>query len=278
MGTIAVAGVRLAAHYEVASRAGTCEHGVVGRAAEVSQSRPFYTRFADVYDLLIDDPVEPWVEAVIERTSAAPSSMALLDAGCGTGRHAAAFAARGFLVTLADASPELLALAQQRCPRSPALLVDLCTLTESSRFDVITCRGVLNDLLTDGERDAALTSMAKALRPGGRIFCDVRDATASRVRALSAPTLTKTVPLPTGELIFSSTSRWTEGLLLVEEEHLVQGEGSSQRSRYSFAMRPWTEHELSERCTRAGLIDVYVEPGVGHATADRYFVHAARPR
>ena len=251
----------------------------VGRAAEVSRSRPFYTRFAAVYDLLVDDPVEPWVEAVIERTSGAPSSMALLDAGCGTGRHAAALAAaRGFSVTLADASSELLALAQQRCPTSPALLVDLCKLAESSRFDVIACRGVLNDLLTDGERDAALTSMARALRPGGLLFCDVREATASRLRAYDARAITRTVPLPIGELIFSSTSRWAEGLLLVEEEHLLRCEGSSQRSRYSFAMRPWTEHELSDRCTRAGLIDVFVEPGVGHATADRYFVHAARPR
>lgn len=249
----------------------------VGRAAEVSRSRPFYTRFADVYDLLVVDPVEPWVEAVVERTSVARSSMALLDAGCGTGRHAAAFAARGFSMTLADASPELLALAQQRCPTSPALLVDLCKLAEAPRFDVIACRGVLNDLLTDGERDAALTSMAKALRPGGLLFCDVREAT-SRVRVDEAPAITKTVSVPIGELIFSSTSRWAEGLLLVEEEHVLKGEGSSQRSRYSFSMRPWTELELSDRCTRAGLIDVSVEPGVGHVTADRYFVQAARPR
>lgn len=248
------------------------------RAAEVSQSRPFYTRFADAYDLLVDDPVEPWVEAVIDRASAAPSSMALLDAGCGTGRHAAAFAAHGFSVTLVDASPELLALAQRRCPRSRALLVDLCRLAEPLRFDVVACRGVLNDLLTDDERDAALTAMARALRPGGLLFCDVREATASRVRADESPTMTKSVPLPIGVLTFSSTSRWSEGLLLVEEEHLLEGGGASRRSRYSFAMRPWTEHEINDRCARAGLVDVSVEPGVGHATADRYLIRAARPR
>ena len=250
---------------------------LVGRAAEVSQSRPFYTRFADVYDLVVDDPVEPWVEAVIEGATAAPSSMALLDAGCGTGRHAASFAARGFSVTLADASPELLALAQRRCPGSAALRVDLCELAESSRFDVITCRGVLNDVVTDDERDAALASMAEALRPGGLLFCDVREAASSRARADGDPTIMKTVALPAGELTFSSTSRWAEGLLLVEEEHVLQSEGRSQRLRYSFVMRPWTEHEIRDRCARAGLVDVSVDPGVGHATADRYFVRAARP-
>lgn len=67
------------------------------------------------------------------------------DAGRGTGRHAAAFAARGYLLTLVDASPELLALAKRRCPSAPAHLEDLCTTTTSTRHDAVTGRGVLND-------------------------------------------------------------------------------------------------------------------------------------
>ncbi|HEX5997749.1 MAG TPA: hypothetical protein VFY84_21630 [Jiangellales bacterium] len=36
-------------------------------SARVSRVRPFYSDYADAYDLLISDPVEPWVEAVHER-------------------------------------------------------------------------------------------------------------------------------------------------------------------------------------------------------------------
>lgn len=47
------------------------------------------------YDLLVDDPVGPWIEVVEDalRRRAAPLPARILDAGCGTGRHAAAFAA-----------------------------------------------------------------------------------------------------------------------------------------------------------------------------------------
>jgi chemotaxis methyl-accepting protein methylase len=46
-------------------------------------------------------------------------------------------------------------------------------------YDVITCRGVLNDLIIDADREAALWAMSRALRPGGFLFCDVREAGAS---------------------------------------------------------------------------------------------------
>ena len=59
-------------------------------SARVSRERPFYADYAEAYDLLMTDPVEPWVEAVHDRLLAGgwPSAM-VLDAGCGTGRHAA---------------------------------------------------------------------------------------------------------------------------------------------------------------------------------------------
>jgi hypothetical protein len=33
----------------------------------VSGARPFYADYAEAYDLLVTDPVEPWVEAVHDR-------------------------------------------------------------------------------------------------------------------------------------------------------------------------------------------------------------------
>ncbi len=95
-------------------------------SARVSRARPFYAEYAQAYDLLVTDPVEPWAEAVHDRllSSGWPSAV-VLDAGCGTGRHAAALAAKGHHVDLADASERLLVQAASRNPSALALHVDL---------------------------------------------------------------------------------------------------------------------------------------------------------
>ncbi|RYU13939.1 class I SAM-dependent methyltransferase [Nocardioides iriomotensis] len=134
-------------------------------SAEVSGERPFYGLFAGAYDALIDDPVEPWVDAVHEALGAAGfGSARVLDAGCGTGRHAAALVDRGHAVTLLDASPALLRVAAQRCPDAPVLLTDLCSPAVTATFDAVVSRGVLNDLLTDRERADAVSSFARLTR------------------------------------------------------------------------------------------------------------------
>ena len=82
-------------------------------SADPASERPFYDRHADAYDALISDPVEPWVAAVDESLRAAGFSNAqVLDAGCGTGRHAAALIERGHDVTLLDASEALISIAR----------------------------------------------------------------------------------------------------------------------------------------------------------------------
>ncbi|HET9172526.1 MAG TPA: class I SAM-dependent methyltransferase, partial [Actinospica sp.] len=150
----------------------------------MSRSRPSYAAHADAYDLLVTDSVEPWVEAVHDRLAAHGWSSALvLDAGCGTGRHAAALAARGHHVDIADASPDLLARAVSRNPAGHVLNVDLCTFTTETAYQAVMCRGVLNDMTTDAERDAVLRAFAGALTDGGLVLLDVREAEGSRRRA-----------------------------------------------------------------------------------------------
>jgi SAM-dependent methyltransferase len=157
---------------------------VVSSSARAVAERPFYALHAEAYDLLITDPVDPWVDAVHERLrSAGHSPAAVLDAGCGTGRHAAALIARGHRLDLADASAELLSQAAKRCPSARTILADLCEMTTPSTYDAVTCRGVLNDMITDRERRAAVGSLVGCLRPGGLLFLDVRAEQASRERA-----------------------------------------------------------------------------------------------
>src|SRR5215213_7301030 len=145
--------------------------------APVTPGRPFYSDFGWAYDLLVADPVEPWVtlveNALQERGVGLPAR--ILDAGCGTGRHAAEMAARGHDVVLLEPAPELLAQARERVPGAPAFMVTLAELPSvEPPADAAACRGVLNDLVEDRDRDRALVALAGAVRAGGVLVLDVR--------------------------------------------------------------------------------------------------------
>src|SRR5258708_40293016 len=121
---------------------------VTSHSARVSQTRPFYARHAQAYDLLVTDPAESWVDAVHERLiRAGRPAASVLDAGCGTGRHAAALTALGHHVDLGDAAADLLRQAAVRCPQARTFHADLCALNLDPAHQAVTCRGVLNDLI-----------------------------------------------------------------------------------------------------------------------------------
>jgi SAM-dependent methyltransferase len=249
---------------------------VVSSSARASSERPFYALHADAYDLLITDPVDPWVDAVHDRLeSAGRSPASVLDAGCGTGRHAAGLIAKGHRVDLVDASADLLSMAAKRCPSARTLLADLCGMKISAAYDAVTCRGVLNDMLTDRERVSAVGSLAGSLAPGGLLFLDVREQQASRERA-DGTARSRQVDLGDGAgLIFTARTTWSKGRLHVEEHYdLVRPGAPSQRSRYLFTMRPWTEPELRAVLHDSGLRNVEITAGVGRRTADRFLVTA----
>lgn len=247
-------------------------------SASVSRERPFYAKYAEAYDLLVADPVEPWVEAVHECLLASgwPSAV-VLDAGCGTGRHAASLAAKGHRVDLADASGQLLAQAVARNPSAPILHGDLCALASSVPYQAVTCRGVLNDMTTDPERDGVLQSFRGVLSDDGMLVLDVREAEASRRRADGVPRRRTADLGARGVLEFTSSLTWDGGLLRVAEDYTLRPPGlPADHQRFAFAMRPWTTTEIRERLASAGFSRVDIRPGVGRATGDRLFV-AARP-
>lgn len=247
-------------------------------SADVAATRPFYERHADAYDALVADPVAPWVEAVDSHLRGAGQvSAKLLDAGCGTGRHAQALIDLGHRVTLLDAAPKLLGVAVERCPEAPAHQGDICTAL-AEKFSAITCRGVLNDLVDSAERDAAMHSFAAMSEPGGLLMLDVREMNASRRRADGRPHRVE-VQLDDGRrLVFTSRPHWKSDRIVVEEIHeLAERDGTITETRYTFTMRPWTGPEILARLGAAGFADVQIRPGVGHRTPDRLFVTARKP-
>ena len=244
----------------------------------VSRSRPFYAEYAAAYDLLIVDPVEPWAEAVHRcLTSSGAQTGTVLDAGCGTGRHAAALVARGHQVDLADGSPDLLAQATQRNPSARAFEIDLVHMRVEPVYQAVVSRGVLNDMITDEDRDAVLTSFAAALRPNGVVVLDVRDADGSRQRA-DGVSRSRTVDLGIeGRLTFTSATTWRDGKLHVAEQYLLTPpDAPSQQSEFAFIMRPWSADELLSRMGNAGFRNITIAPGAGRLSGDRFFVTANR--
>jgi len=119
--------------------------------------RPFYSEFAWAFDLLIDRPVRKECDTIatwlVER-GVVPGGT-VLDAGCGTGRHAIELGRRGYAVCGVDMSADLLAEARRSLGSQSQQVCfavgDLLTLPASG-YDAILCRGVLNDLIDDDAR------------------------------------------------------------------------------------------------------------------------------
>jgi SAM-dependent methyltransferase len=113
--------------------------------------------------------------SLLDRLMPEPGS--LVDLGCGTGRHVAHFARRGFEVTGLDLSEHMLTLASDRI-KDQGLNVrficrdirDLSDLSDDS-YDYVTCMFSTLGMVRGSEtrRDIA-EQVYRILRPGGRFF------------------------------------------------------------------------------------------------------------
>jgi SAM-dependent methyltransferase len=241
----------------------------------MKQKRPFYTEYAWAFDLLIDRPVRKECAVIaawlVERGVVAGAR--LLDAGCGTGRYASELARRGYVLHGIDLSPELVAVAAQAVGERGALsfaVGDILALPPAA-YDAVLCRGVLNDLLDDDQRERAFAAFARTLRPGGVIVLDVRDWEASLERKAREPLFRKRVDTDRGKLTFTSVTELDSEnrRLLLSERHTLSNDDGERISDYQFAMRCWTPEELHgilarnrfERVACFGAYDPNVEPG-----------------
>lgn len=103
-----------------------------------------------------------------------PEGTTVLDLGCGVGRWSRASAHKGAQVVGVDLSPTMVDEARRRAEaegvgeRCAFQVGDLATLDLGRRFDRVLCVTVLQHIVSDDAREAAVRRIGKHLRPGGR--------------------------------------------------------------------------------------------------------------
>jgi SAM-dependent methyltransferase len=152
-----------------------------------------WTFYADRFDKMIADGSDlegeaRFVDAMLARDST------VLDAGCGTGRIAAALKRKGHRSIGVDKDAGLVRIAKSRYQGVPYLARDLLLVNSEELqsaggpplFDVIVLPGNVMVYLAPGTERTVLENLAGLLRPAGRIvagFATDRDYTVSEFKA-----------------------------------------------------------------------------------------------
>jgi len=203
----------------------------------------------------------PWLEALL----AEAPELSVLDLGCGSGEHAAFFAARGARVVGVDASPSMIEDARthehEGGPRfvlGDVRVVDALLASEPPFGLALALGNVLPHLAGDADLDRFLDAVRACLLPGGLLLLQLLDY--ERIRAQG----TRHLPLDVRE---EATGRWIVFLRLLEildEERIlflpttleVDPEAEEpvavKRSR-RVVLRTWTAETVRERLEVRGF-------------------------
>ena len=106
-----------------------------------------------------------------------PAGAQILDIGGGPGRYSIWLAEQGYRVTLADLSPDLLAIAREKSAEAGVELE--ATIEADARelgqfadqaFDAVLCLGPLYHLKNEPDRRAVAAEVLRVLKPGAPVF------------------------------------------------------------------------------------------------------------
>jgi HKD family nuclease len=123
------------------------------------------TFFADTASLDMSSLHEKFLAAL-------PKGGHILDAGCGSGRDAKAFASRGYAVTAFDASPALAGLAARHCG-FPVEARTFAEVHEVESYDGVWCCASLLHVPI-AEMADTLSRLWRALKPGGAFYLNYK--------------------------------------------------------------------------------------------------------
>ncbi len=142
--------------------------------------RKFYSIAAEREWMRLEHPTDGRVEFAVHKAWIArylPKAPArVLDIGGGPGRYSIWLGEQGYRVTLADLSPELLALAREKAAEFGVELegvveanaMDLSQFGDGS-FDAALCMGPLYHLILEEDRRQVVSELRRVLKPGGMV-------------------------------------------------------------------------------------------------------------
>ncbi|MGQ9682348.1 MAG: class I SAM-dependent DNA methyltransferase [Anaerolineae bacterium] len=144
---------------------------------------PLYDELSADYDRFVDWPARLAYELPhLEHLFAAHGVHSVLDAACGTGRHALALAERGYRAAGADLSAGMVARARAQAAEAgldvPFAVAGFGQLASAfaEPFDAVLCLGnSLPHVLDEADLQAALADFAAVLRPGGLLIVQNRN-------------------------------------------------------------------------------------------------------
>jgi glycine/sarcosine N-methyltransferase len=143
-----------------------------------------YDSLSSDYDRFVDWPARLAVELpLLEWQLASVGAHCVLDAACGTGRHAIELARRGFVPAAADPSAGMIARARAGAAAAKAAVRfeqagfgELASAFGTESFDALLCLGnSLPHVQDSSELDAALDDFSACLKPGGLLILQNRN-------------------------------------------------------------------------------------------------------
>jgi len=151
------------------------------REQTLRRVRKFYSISAEREWTRLEQPHDGRIEFAVHKAwigrhlPKAPARV--LDIGGGPGRYSIWLGQQGYVVTLADLSPELLVLAKAKAAEFGVTLegvveanaMDLSQFADGS-FDAVLCMGPLYHLIQEDDRRQVVAELRRVLKPGGMVF------------------------------------------------------------------------------------------------------------
>lgn len=195
---------------------------------------------------------EEEIERIGELTGSA--SGRVLDLGCGPGRHAVAFARKGYGVTAIDLQPELLACAQSNAAREGVEVElvegDMRRFCRPDSFDLVVSMFSSFGYFPDRDDDSLVLRRAcQSLRPGGFLVLDLRS---KEVHAMDYEA-TSSWEMPSGDLVIHRTRTVDDWTRTATTWVLVRGDVAH---RFEVLYNLYSGAEMRSLLEAAGFADV----------------------
>lgn len=227
----------------------------VDKIGELYDAVPLYTKRSDIA-FYVEEGVK--------------SGGPVLEAGCGTGRVLLPTARAGIDITGIDSSVMMLDRCRARIAAEPEEVQERISLHESDirEFDLGQTFSLatipfrpFQHLLTIDDQMAALRSIHKHLKPGGRLIFDAFHPNLAALAAGARPEAEEMPPteLPDGRICSRSgivravrVSEQVSDISLVY--YVTNPDGSKERVVHDFEMRWFFRYEVEHLLARAGFV------------------------